>query len=238
MKLIKRFSFLSKYLVSSKEEKWLLRNKLERMDAYRKDLFVENRAEFHLERYKFASKIIEKGKILDLGCGTGYGTDFLSNAHFSNLCFGIDVNIKSIKYCNRHYPSEHVSFIVADGLYMPFGDRSFDAVVCFETIEHFNSPVAVLEEIRRVLKIGGIAIISTPNDWNQFSSNKFHFQNFNYFTFRELLARYFSVAEIYNHNSGMTGRDENRNQPKGIVPSTNKNSIFAECYIAIIINST
>ena len=54
-------------------------------------------------------------------------------------------------------------FIQADAHFLPFRNEAFDTVVCYEVIEHVDSPRKVLKEIARVLKKGGRAIISTPN---------------------------------------------------------------------------
>lgn len=55
-----------------------------------------------------------------------------------------------------------VEAVLGDGHSLPFADASFDVVLCFETLEHVESPIAVLREIRRVLRPGGNIFVSVP----------------------------------------------------------------------------
>ena len=60
------------------------------------------------------------------------------------------------------------SFIQASGDYLPFGDNTFDYVLCLELIEHVPNPTALLEEMNRVLIPGSKLILSTP-DYGSFA---------------------------------------------------------------------
>ena len=63
---------------------------------------------------------------------------------------------------------------------LPFGDCSFDAVVCCEGIEHVYSPWVLLSEFKRVLRPGGVIVITTPNVQNLLSRLKFLFCGYFY----------------------------------------------------------
>lgn len=112
----------------------------------------------HLQRYKWAAKRC-KGRILDLGCGTGYGTKILSGK--SNEIYGIDVSQKAIDYAKKVYPGPQYTCCSAEKL--PFEDNYFDAITAFEVIEHVQNPEKALDEVYRVLKKEGNLFISTPN---------------------------------------------------------------------------
>lgn len=112
----------------------------------------------HLWRYRFALKRA-KGKILDIGCGTGYGSGLLHDA--GNDVYSIDVSRKAITYAEKSYPGPH--YFCCNGEKLSFANESFDAVTAFEVIEHMPDPHKVLSEIYRILKRGGNLFISTPN---------------------------------------------------------------------------
>jgi ubiquinone/menaquinone biosynthesis C-methylase UbiE len=106
-------------------------------------------------------------KILDIGCGAG-GFAFHC-AKLKALSFGIDYSKASIetsrRLCERYGVSENATFIVANAVYLPFRDCSFDKIVAADFIEHITleEKEMLLSEIRRVLKNEGICVIFTPN---------------------------------------------------------------------------
>lgn len=112
----------------------------------------------HLQRYRYASKKC-KGRILDLGCGTGYGTKMLYDK--GNEVYAIDNSQKAIDYAKRNYPGPKYFCCSAEKL--PFEDNYFDVATAFEVIEHIQTPEKALDEIYRVLKKDGDLFISTPN---------------------------------------------------------------------------
>jgi ubiquinone/menaquinone biosynthesis C-methylase UbiE len=118
---------------------------------------VRSREE-HLQRYKHALKRV-RGRVLDLGCGTGYGSKMLYDAN--NNVYGIDVSQSAINYAKSNYPGPE--YICCSAEKLPFEDGYFDAITAFEVIEHVSNPYDTLSEIYRVLKRGGSLFISTPN---------------------------------------------------------------------------
>jgi len=111
---------------------------------------------FRAARLGQALKALEnvKGRVLDVGCGAG---DFCEAIKFYRPdleIFGIDLSQKAIKVAKKRV--QKAVFKVADAQELPFKDDYFDAVVCFDLIEHVEFPQKVLGEIYRVLKPGGI----------------------------------------------------------------------------------
>ncbi len=115
----------------------------------------------HMERYKFAAGLVGGMVVLDAACGAGYGTRMLSEKAASVI--GIDISDEAIQYARQNYSASNLKFEAKDLRQIIFPDASFDAVVSFETIEHIENPELFLDEIRRVLKPGGLLILSTPN---------------------------------------------------------------------------
>jgi SAM-dependent methyltransferase len=106
----------------------------------------------HLHRYALACRAVAGRSVLDLGCGSGYGSRLLRAAGARVVSVDLD---RLAAHCP---PSAR-----ARGEQLPFRDRSFDAVVCFETLEHLADPGALVREVARVLERDGFALLSTPD---------------------------------------------------------------------------
>ena len=120
-----------------------------------------NRMLIRLARYKFAAKLLQKSDVvLEVGCGTGLGSIFLSQ--FSKEVKGIDVKESDIKTAEILNKRPNVSFEVMD-----FNDEtgSYDAIVALDVFEHFPLEIGMefLTKISRRLNRTGIAIIGSPS---------------------------------------------------------------------------
>ena len=164
----------------------------------------------HFARYAFARRFAAGRRVLDGGCGTGYGSDELAAA--AGSVTGIDIAREAVEYAAGMYPSSH--FLQASCLDLPFASGSFDTVVLFEVIEHVAEWQQVLRETRRVLAPGGQLIVSTPNKSfyaktrQQSGPNPFHEHEFEYSEFREALAGFFPQVAIFlqDHTQGILFR--------------------------------
>lgn len=121
----------------------------------------------HINRYIFAKKILEENKcrkILDIACGVGYGTNYLSDIDGSNIV-GVDRSIEALATANAKFKSDNTEFIMDDCIApLNLDDHyDFDGIVSFETLEHLKEAELFLNNLYRKLKIGGTLIISTPN---------------------------------------------------------------------------
>ena len=100
--------------------------------------------------------------MLDIACGAGYGSALL--ARRAARVTGADISPAAVEHARERYASiANVEFKQADCAALPFANASFDAVVSFETIEHIAAQEAFLDEVRRVLRPSGLAILSCPN---------------------------------------------------------------------------
>ena len=97
----------------------------------------------HLKRYEFARPYCVGKRVLDAGCGVGYGSAFLGEAARSVV--GVDVSAEAIEYARTRYGGRNVEFAVGDLQQLERGDAEFDAIVAFEVIEHLPHP----EQLRR-----------------------------------------------------------------------------------------
>lgn len=120
----------------------------------------------HVQRYVEAAKQCH-GRILDLGCGLGYGAAILSKS--GRNVIGIDFSLAALSYARSVYRGPQ--YVVANINNLPFRNNIFDVVVAFEIIEHVPEPHRALDEISRVLREKGVLFASTPNIENL--SNRF-----------------------------------------------------------------
>lgn len=98
--------------------------------------------------------------ILDLGAGDCYLSNYISQVGLNVVA--TDVDKERLTRESKQYRL-NVKKVVADGIKLPFKNDSFDGVICVEVIEHVDNPIALLEEVSRVLKPGGYFLLTTPN---------------------------------------------------------------------------
>ncbi len=114
----------------------------------------------HLAVYEWIGARVIGGRVLDMACGEGYGSEVLARS--AATVVGVDANPEAHDHARVRYRRQNLSF--ARGLVQTFGTpRAYDAVVFLQTIEHVPDPTAVLEHLRSLLAPGGIAYVSTPN---------------------------------------------------------------------------
>jgi len=116
----------------------------------------------HLARYKYATTMVKGLDVLDLACGTGYGSMLLASAGAKSV-IGIDRSDDAITYASTNYVAKNLKYRRGDAQRVELSDGCMDAVVSFETIEHLPDDVGYLKEVRRVLRPGGLYVVSTPD---------------------------------------------------------------------------
>jgi SAM-dependent methyltransferase len=115
----------------------------------------------HLARYWWAAGCVKDRTVLDAGCGVGYGAALLA-ALGARAVTAVD-NAPDAVAAARERGGSEVDVIEADISALPFAEDSFDVVVCFETLEHVTDQPKALDELRRILRPGGVLLISSPN---------------------------------------------------------------------------
>lgn len=211
---------------------WLRSNRLERMDATRRDLFDPARCDFRLDRYQFACGHVKGLRVADIACGTGYGTELLRVGGDAASVVGVDLSSEAIAYSRSHHGRKGVRFLQGSAHNTGLPEASVDVVVSFETLEHLQDEPALLSEFHRLLAPGGVLMLSTPNDWG-LESAPFHVRNYDARRLRKAVGDLFLIDALFNQSSGCMGRPENRGQPRGILPTTADNAADAECFILV-----
>lgn len=119
-----------------------------------------NLAELNIQPYE---------RVLDLGCGEGRHTVGVNYYASEALVFGVDLNFADIQAAKSKHQAfvqnTNYIYVQADGFNLPFGDESFDHIICSEVLEHIEDYAAVLVEIQRLLKPKGNLCISVPRAW-------------------------------------------------------------------------
>lgn len=170
--------------------------------------FAEKMYLEHIARYKFASQWVKGKRVLDVGCGVGYGSRWLAE-HGAESVLAFDLSADAIEHAKTHYAHERIAFEVASAENFDFGER-FDVVTCFELIEHVNAQAEVIQCIRRALKEDGVLVISTPRALEQ-KRTHFHTKEFSKESFWTLLSSSFEQVHFYfqnNHFSTLIGNNK------------------------------
>lgn len=99
----------------------------------------------------------QPANILDVGCASGWFLNEMAKQFPLAECVGVDAYKPAIMYAQKKY--KNIRFIVSDAHKLPFPNNTFDLVICTEVLEHVINPAGVMDEIKRVLKPKGIAVI-------------------------------------------------------------------------------
>ncbi len=114
----------------------------------------------HVERYELARRHAPGRKILDIACGSGFGTRMLKESTEKEVV-GVDLSADALEYATSRYGLSGISWVRADAEeFETFGE--FDMVVSFETIEHLTDPARFVGRVFEGLSPGSIFCVSAP----------------------------------------------------------------------------
>lgn len=155
----------------------------------------------HLHRYWEVIKLINPtDTILDIACGNGFGSNLLANQTKGKVIGG-DISAEAVQYSKKKFQQTNLEFSVLDGTNLSFPDSFFNTVVSFETIEHTIHYKKMLSEFKRVLKPGGLLVLSTPNilvnSPSGIVTNPFHTQEFKLEELISIVQNEFSDFKIF-----------------------------------------
>jgi SAM-dependent methyltransferase len=143
----------------------------------------------HRAAYRFAIEAARGVRVLDLGCGTGYGSTEL--AAVASSLVALDRIAPT-----RELLCRSLRYVRADLHHIPLADASFDLIVSFQVIEHLEDPGPYLDAIAALMAPGASALLTTPNLLQSDRQNPFHVHEYEPVELRERLERHFRRVEI------------------------------------------
>jgi len=159
----------------------------ERLDAGN-DLYAADLVR-HRVAYRFAASHAGDGSVLDLGCGTGYGSAELA-VHGARV-IGMD-RIAASAFVR----DSDATFVRGDLSGLPFAAASFDLIVTFQVIEHLSDSAPYLEGLSTLLRPHGVLLLSTPNVLQSDGENPFHVHEYQAEELYGVLSTYFGEVEM------------------------------------------
>src|SRR3954470_23713777 len=169
----------------------------------------------NIQRFEFALEWCRGKRVLDAGCGSGYGAHFLgSNGAASVL--GVDISTEAIDEARREYQSDNVRFEVRDLQLLDAKPLNApEVIVNFETLPHLAEPLKFMDAAKSTLAPGGMLITSTPNGelvkTDEHGKPLYQYQHRTYSIeeFKSLLAAFFTDVSLYGHWLTHQGRLRN-----------------------------
>ncbi len=153
----------------------------------------------HLVAYRMAEKLATGKRVIDIGCGEGYGPALLAESAVDVI--GVDIAPEVVGHARNEYHAPNLSFEVMDVNSLDVPDNSLDLAISLQVIEHLTDESGYLEEIARVLGPDGGALITTPNrltisPGSDTPINPFHIREYTPWEFKSKLACYFAHVEV------------------------------------------
>ncbi len=149
----------------------------------------------------YVCRDLAKGRVLEIGCGEGRGVEILARSDIQYT--GIDKIGETIVRLRKIYPRFDFYTMNVPPL-TGFDDNTFDVILSFQVIEHIKNDRLFLNEIKRVLKPGGKAYLTTPNIKMTLSRNPWHVREYTPGELQTLAGAIFKSVEM----KGIAGNEK------------------------------
>lgn len=110
--------------------------------------------------YTAAGELVEGRRVLDIACGSGYGSRMLRDAGASEVV-GCDLHDSPLEHARQHHARDGMTYVQGDAQTFHWGHQ-FDVICSFETIEHLSQPMELLNRIEELLTPEGTLCLSVP----------------------------------------------------------------------------
>jgi ubiquinone/menaquinone biosynthesis C-methylase UbiE len=153
----------------------------------------------HVFRYDWVKDFVRGKSVLDIACGTGYGSFKMAEEGGALSVKACDIDEKTVKYASIRNRHPRINFEVGNAETISF-QNEFDIITSFETIEHLSRPEDFLRNANKALKPEGTFFVSTPiSDQveNRSPDNTYHRVEWGFARFKDLVSEYLEVKERY-----------------------------------------
>jgi len=173
----------------------------------------------HFCAYRFAMDYVSGKNVLDVGCGEGYGANYL--AEFAESVKGIDYDKEVIAYAKNKYNKNNLKFQTMDIKDLSAIQEKFGIICSFQNIEHIKDTDKLLNDVFNLLNENGIFICSTCNmkdasPGRSIPFNRFHVREYMFDEFQGLLEKRFRNVELSGLKRGFVLRVNRRLKKAGI----------------------
>lgn len=153
----------------------------------------------HLHRYFLARELCRGKSVLDVASGEGYGSALLAQTAADVV--GVELDPAAVQHAAQAYGMPTLTYRQGNATQLPLAAQSVDVVVSFETLEHLEQQELFWAEIRRVLRPGGLVVISTPDvdvySAENSSPNPYHANELTANDFYAEISRVFAHVNVY-----------------------------------------
>lgn len=149
----------------------------------------------HVAAYRLAQERVRGKRVLDAGCGDGYGTDLL--AQTAAYAVGVDRAAETVAVASSRYRQPNLAYRVCELTRLGDLGERFDVVCNFQVIEHLAEPRPFLEQVRSVLHPSGCLIVTTPNRLRSVVPNPYHVHEYVAAELQALLAAVFPRVDVH-----------------------------------------
>lgn len=163
-------AFGKKHGFSNPLDAWFYEERGRRLDADA-EFFALDRREAVAKKYSFAASFLEGKEVLHLGCGTAGGTVLLKHEGRAKFVRGMDNNKLAIAYGKLLKRNENIFLSYGDALDTGLETESLDAIVVIDLIEQVECDGTLIEECQRILRPGGVLVLSCGDLWSNVMEN-------------------------------------------------------------------
>jgi SAM-dependent methyltransferase len=152
----------------------------------------------HLVPYLYCAPRVAGARVAEIGCGSGYGAPRLAAS--ARQVDAFDQNPRAIEWARAHYNAANLRYLHEGSDPAP-SPGEYDAVVCFQVLEHLERPEPFLGRLRELLRPGGALYLTTPNRITSAGENIYHVHEYEPDELAALLRARFETVSLL----GITG---------------------------------